>query len=108
MLSRTHVLYSPGYGAGWVSWNTGMPRAAREMMLRHAGLIDAVMSGGERLTDEHPVVLAFLADLRAVGGDDPCLLGMKQLRAHATESLVRIDEYDGYELVVECGEDEWL
>jgi hypothetical protein len=38
------VLYSPGYGAGWVSWSSSEPVERQRFMLEHPALIAAVES----------------------------------------------------------------
>lgn len=108
-ISRTHVLYSPGYGAGWTTWNSSIPKPAREMMLRHAGLIAAI-NAGDRPTVEHPAVAEFIADMDAMGvaAEELYLGGLRDIATYPTTSRVRVDEYDGNESVTEEGEDEWL
>lgn len=106
-ISKEYVLYSPGFGAGWTSWNTSLPREARELMLRHTGLIEALQAG-EELTEEHPAVKEFLADMAELYDGYICLAAVDQLSVYPTESRVRIDEYDGSERVVLSGNDEYF
>lgn len=41
------ILYSPGFGAGWVSWHTGDP-AQQKFMLEYPGFVEALQARDKR------------------------------------------------------------
>jgi hypothetical protein len=95
------ILYSPGYGAGWSTWMSGVPS---KFACEYKPLIEAV-ERGEKLHQNHPLVLQFIADAKREFGiaDDGyvCVLGAGSLAVEEVpdDALVRIDEYDGFESV---------
>ena len=115
------ILYSPGYGAGWVSWYYGTDEQKR-FMLEYAPFVAFVESGGV-FPDDHsidkaklkayPEVQQFLADwtARFPDADKPYLGGLSGLTVERVPdgARVRIDEHDGNEsIVVENSEEGWL
>lgn len=99
------ILYSPGYGAGWSSWNSG---ETGRFMLTYAPIVDFIEAGGEFTSTDHPLLVALAAEcLARFGTDYVCLLGATDLRVWSGEGRVRVEEYDGSESVVTEGEQDW-
>ncbi len=102
------VLISPGYGAGWSTWNDD---DVREHFLFDPDLIAAVEAGtplGVR-DDEATPLGAFLARVTAaVGRDYHCVLGARDLCVETVSGGFQVDEYDGYESIRLASEQEWL
>lgn len=103
------ILYSPGFGAGWSSWNSG--QAAR-IMLTYQPIIDFIEKGGEftrkdcgNLNGDESTMHPLLAELnKYVRGKHPeesyvCILGAPDLEVEDVNAPFRIDEYDGSESV---------
>jgi hypothetical protein len=124
------VLYSPGYGAGWVSWAHGSIDQQR-FMLEYKPFIEFLEKQGEetyhdrrtrkqgeektRLHEAHPLVEQFKKDWDAAfpesARDYPFFGGLDDLSIYEApeHALVRIKEYDGSESVEVLGEDlGWL
>lgn len=94
------ILYSPGFGAGWTTWNSG--RVA-EIMLDYAPIVEA-LERGEKMSESHPAVIQMIVNIQKELGDvHICVLGADDLRVFNTHSRVRIEEYDGSESVEEEG-----
>lgn len=94
------ILYSPGFGAGWTTWNSG--RVA-EIMLDYKPIVEA-LERGEKMSENHPIVLQMIADIQKELGDvHVCVLGADDLEVYTTGSRVRIEDYDGSESVEEEG-----
>lgn len=89
------VLYSPGFGAGWSSWNDDDLRVG---FLFHPALVAAVENNNRAsLTQE------FVRDALGLDSDrHVCVLGAGSLRIEWVPQgdRVRINEYDGSESVV--------
>jgi hypothetical protein len=96
------ILYSPGYGAGWVSWEHDDDN--RKLMLTYPPLVEAV-ERGDKITEAHPAIQSLLAEIKEAGRDEPYLCGIDQLRVYNATGRVIIDEYDGNESVTEEGTD---
>jgi len=118
------ILYSPGYGAGWSTWQYGLPQ---KFSCEYKPLIEAIEKcenlygsheptkyGGypdppldddkyaEWLSKMHPAVQSFVKEAREISGKDyVCILGLRDLTVYKVEDddVVRIDEYDGSESV---------
>jgi hypothetical protein len=117
------VLYSPGYGAGWSTWN-GFNKEQKRWLCEYQPFIDYIEKHGElpRVSkdtwgDEYDVTdlgMQVIRDWKAAFPDSPIpyLGGMKNLTIrylHDNEQY-RIEEYDGRETVItrDMYEDEWL
>ncbi len=103
------ILYSPGYGAGWVSWHHG-DRAELLFMLEHVPTIEAI-DRSDRLGEADAE--RFLSDFRAAfpGRHEPYMGGFDQLRVQDVPDgrRVRIVDYDGSEsVIVESEGEDWL
>jgi hypothetical protein len=111
------ILYSPGWGAGWSSWNEG---EVAKFMLEYQPIIEFLEGGGEFKREEcgglgsedqvHPLLKQMCAEISEKFGDGHiCLLGARDLRVAEVNGLVRIKEYDGNESYVVQGQDEgWM
>jgi hypothetical protein len=92
------VLYSPGHGAGWSSWNI---EYSTEELIFDPGLVDLVLTGREH---EEIVVYATLK------WPDACVLGLSDLDVEwvPVGTKFQIGEYDGHESVNVFDEEDWL
>jgi hypothetical protein len=107
------ILYSPGYGAGWSTWNSG--EVAR-FMLVYQPIIDFIEGGNSFTNDDtdektiHPLLKQLQDECREKFGKEyVCMLGADDLEIFTTNKRVRISEYDGFESIEEEGEfEEWL
>ena len=83
------VLYSPGFGAGWYSWNE------KKELLFHPKLVEMVENNKQKeITEE------FCKDL--LNTDDYiCVLGAGNLQIEWLDegTVFEIDEYDGSEYI---------
>lgn len=117
------ILFSANYGAGWVSWHSGSPEEKR-FMLEYAPFVEFLEKGGkftEKGSELHDadwlqpkeLVDQFKADwdknFPKKAGDYPYLGGLRDLAVYevADGTVVRVEEYDGYESVV-TSYDDWL
>ncbi|MFN4287539.1 MAG: hypothetical protein ACK4E3_03480 [Brevundimonas sp.] len=92
---KVAVLYSPGYGAGWYSWNTSYP-----VLLFDPVLVAAVEAGNLAAVKARAKEIAAAAYL---GGAENLMIKW------VTEGRrFRIKEYDGSETVIMDDEDDWL
>lgn len=114
------ILYSPGYGAGWSSWNSGK---SAKYMLEYQPIIEAI-ENGEKLCIEdkysssllneeiyHPSIIQLIRDCKEKFGEDIYVGGAEDLCIKYIEDYkrVRIHEYDGFESVEVEGEyDGWM
>jgi hypothetical protein len=104
---KRKILYSPGFGAGWTTWNAD--DEVEKYMLTYQPIIDA-LERGEEMNDSHPAVLQLQKEcLDKFGKEYVCVYGEKDLRVMEVNGLVRIEEYDGYESVIEQSASEgWM
>jgi hypothetical protein len=93
---RVAVLYSPGYGAGWSTWNPDHPE-----MIFDPGLVDLVLAGNEEK------ILAYVT-LRWTGA--VVRSGVDDLEIEWVPEGVEfvIEEYDGAETIVFKNEVKWI
>ena len=93
------VLISPGYGAGWSTWND--PRIAFDERI-----IRAFECG---ISEEDMKALCVECDYHDGFGGAPCMGGFKSLMVVEVPSgtMFRIHEYDGYESVEMLDMDDW-
>ena len=94
------VLYSPGYGAGWSTWNQ---EYGNELVF-DPGIVDLVLA---RKAGELPEELEAYITLKH---PDAYLGGVRNLEVKwiPVGTKFRIDEYDGNESVVLWDEEDWL
>lgn len=114
----TKILYSPGYGAGWLTWSGLSDPEAKKFVLTYPPIIEYLESGetftdpGWNSTDDdlHPILRQFKQELADKFGEDSFYLGgAYQLKVEDTHGRAfNIDEYDGYESVEYEEESEWI
>lgn len=113
------ILYSPGFGAGWTTWNSSKPEVAK-YMLEYKPIID-FLEKGNKFTNEdccdydndgkiHPLLKQLQKECEEKFDESYiCVLGADQLRVAEVSGLVRIKDYDGSESIEEQGECEgWM
>lgn len=99
------ILYSPGFGAGWSSWNTST-EALRKFVLEYLPIVKFIEEGGSFTYADahneppHPLLKQLQDECQARFGEDACVLGATQLQVAEVEGQVRIEEYDGSESYV--------
>lgn len=110
------ILYSPGYGAGWSTWN-GEPVA--HFMATYEPIIDFIEAGntfredevgGYRNTEIHPLLQQLIDECREkFNVDYVCVLGARDLQVETVEdnTAIKIDEYDGYESLMYREDQTW-
>ena len=103
------ILYSPGFGAGWYTWNREMADA----FLFDAGIIEALENGTPLgAEDDSTTPLgAFRARLVArygERGENAYLGGARDLRVTTVEGQFYVDEYDGSESIVRPEDLRWI
>jgi hypothetical protein len=81
------VLYSPGYGAGWSSWNSQW----EEILCMDYDIVKAVDEGDNKKAIK--IAEEKCPDIYTGGGDNLTIEWVPM------KSLFRITEYDGYESV---------
>lgn len=90
------ILYSPGYGAGWSSWNDGY--IAREMV-EWKPIIEAI-EAGQKMSEDHPLIIEMVKSLQdKYGKEHICVLGAADLKVETVNGPYRIKEYDGNESI---------
>lgn len=94
------LLISPGYGAGWSTWN--FPAMATDKDLIELFEKDCTCEEMERLCIEKNYTDGY--------GEPPYMKGFQQLEIVEVPkgTLYRINEYDGAESVEIFSPDEWL
>jgi hypothetical protein len=92
---RVAVLSSPGYGAGWSTWNPSHPE-----MVFDPGLVDLVLEGNEEK------ILAYVV----LKWPDSFVGGVEDLRVDWLPEGTNfvIEEYDGAETIVFKNEVKWI
>lgn len=108
------ILYSPGYGAGWVSWGPEH-REQRLFMLEYQPFIECLEKGEGPLSGEHVLFERFQKDwdekFPESKGDYPYPGGLEKLKVLVVPdgATVRIREREGYETVdLQPHDLEWL
>lgn len=113
------ILVSPGYGAGWASWNT-YPAGLGKFVAEYQPVIDYLEAGGEFKNQSHqkdlirdsPILAQLEKDAKEKFGEEAHLYfgGAHQLKVVEIPdgSRYRIDEYDGSEsYLLQDSEDWW-
>ena len=116
----TKILYSPGFGAGWSTWNSERPDF-QKWMLTYQPLIDAIERGEELVPKEfryssqehvdqlHPALQQFVREAEEKFDQNyVCILGACNLSVAEVSEPFRVDEYDGSESVIESGDETWI
>lgn len=100
------ILYSPGFGAGWTTWETSNNDLVK-FMLDYKPFID-YLSEHKNLPDfEYPPfslslpepIKTFAKECEKKFGRIPYLGGLKDLKVAEVEGRFRINEYDGNESI---------
>ena len=97
---KVAVLYSPGYGAGWYTWN----RHAGEQLIYDPMVVEWVLADKP---NNHMATAVF--DYLQQQYSGVCTSGMKDLEVKwlPVATRFRINEYDGSEGIVVDNEEEW-
>jgi len=101
------VVISPGYGAGWVSWNLNQPRALRAFLLEDPWLVSKVEA--QDLSSTVLEEFKKRVEERFPSLPKPvCYAGWDKLVVEKVPDncLVRIQEKDGYERLT-CADVDW-
>ena len=97
---KVAVLYSPGYGAGWVSWHNELA------LVFHPVLVNLVLQGRrDEITDE------IVAGILNIPKEEVPYIGGKSALAVAwlpQGALFQIEEYDGGESIILESEFDWF
>lgn len=118
---KVAVLYSPGYGAGWYTWNSARPECLFDPEIvalvekKDAAFLNAMVPVRElrsKYKNENDAIvkeIAALAERKWGKGDGNyfCTLGAEDLTiAWVPEgTLIRVCEYDGAESIEVVGKD---
>lgn len=86
---KTAVLYSPGYGAGWSTWN----ESHKEILLFHPRLVDAVEKGEHSEQQMIELLRELLGDVKIYAGGASDL----QICWVTQGARFTVYEYDGFE-----------
>ena len=109
------ILYSPGFGAGWTTWNHD-PKV-KAYMLTYKPIIKFLEGGGKFTNADchegkklHPILKQLQQECKKKFKEDyVCVLGADDLKVISVAGRVRIEEYDGSESIEEEGEfSNWL
>ena len=100
------ILISPGYGAGWSTWNDGEVAA---YMRTYKPIIDAI-EGGEEVREGHPLIDQMISEIAEKFGEGyVCVLGAGELTVTNAEPPFQVHEYDGFESINTPGDSgDWV
>lgn len=118
-MPQRKILLSPGFGAGWTTWNGG--EVAR-FMLTYQPIIEFLEAGnrftrddsghleGYELVGAHPLLEKLQSECLAQFGQEyVCILGASDLEVVTVNGQVRVEEYDGNEsLRYRDDDDGWM
>jgi len=101
------ILYSPGFGAGWTTWNDG---EVAKYMLTYQPIVEFIEGGGSFKDREcsdlpgyqlHPLLARLREECaEKFNAEHVCMLGADGLQVMEVDGDVRIEEYDGSESVI--------
>lgn len=94
---KVAILYAPGFGAGWFSWNTEHPE-----ILFHPKLVELVEAGRNAEITNAWLVENLGLDFYTGGAEDLRIRWLPQ------GTVFEIKEYDGNESVYEYDHDDFL
>lgn len=88
---KVAILYSPGFGAGWHTWNTEY-----EQLIYHPVLVELIEQN-----KQHEISEELICKLLEVKENDIYIGGVRNLTIEWLEegTLFKIDEYDGAEYI---------
>jgi hypothetical protein len=92
------VAYSPGYGAGWATWNSDKS----ETLIFHPDIINMILSDKQSEIDKDWLVEHFGEEFKNVYCGGASNLSIEWI---PVGTQFRIDEYDGSEDVIELESD---
>jgi hypothetical protein len=92
---KVAVLYSPGFGAGWSTWNSA---DMRDVLCMDADIVQAVLNEDRDLA-------AKVAEAKFPAESYVCVLGARDLKVEwiPKGTAFEIEEYDGNESIHEIG-----
>lgn len=108
------VLISPGYGAGWTTWEGN--KEIRKFMFEYPPIIEFLENGGKfsgqdcdssRNGKLHPILKKFSEECLDKFGNAPYLGGACRLVVKTVYGPIKIAEYDGAESL-DYGDEEYL
>jgi len=100
------ILYSPGYGAGWSTWQYSIPT---KFACEYQPIIEALENRKE-LHEEHEIIKQYKKDCEEKFDEDcVCVLGASDLKIYEVPDgdQYQITEYDGNESVKLRSSQEW-
>jgi len=97
---KVAVIYSPGFGAGWSTWNLEYTEYGQDLIF-DPGLADLISNGSSQEQIEAYVILRWPGVY--TGGLDQVVVKWIPI---GTE--FKITEYDGSESLQFCNSDEWI
>ncbi len=98
---KKKILYSPGYGAGWSSWND---YDVGKFMAEYQPIIEAI-ENGEKMCEVHPLVLKMVNEIKQKFNKDyVCVAGARDLEVRCVNGAYKIEDHDGFESVTESYE----
>ena len=100
-MTQRKILVSPGYGAGWSTWNDD---DLSDDFLFDEKLIEAI----ERGDDKTEAVLEFVERMKKKHGDKYfCVLGASQLEVETVSGPFKVNDYDGFESLSFRDSEDW-
>ena len=101
------ILISPGYGAGWSTWNSG---DVAEYMRTYKPIIKAIESRKFSMSESHTLVAKLQKECKEKFGETyVCVLGATGLIVENVTPPFKITEYDGSESITSPGDSEdWV
>ena len=96
---KVAVAYSPGFGAGWATWNYDEPI---ETLIFHPDIINMILSNKQSEIDNDWLVEHFGEEFKDVYCGGASNLDIEWV---PVGTQFRIDEYDGSESVIELAND---
>jgi hypothetical protein len=100
------ILYSPGYGAGWVSWHGGT-KEEKEFMFGYQPFIEA-LENNKKIDDAMCKQFEQDWEVAFPGVDPPYFGGCHKLCVKTVSGQFQLREYDGSESIVLAGQEEWF
>lgn len=100
------ILYSPGYGAGWSTWQYSIPT---KFACEYQPIIEA-LENGQELYREHEIIKQYKKECKEKFNEDyVCVLGASDLKIYKVPDgdQYQIKEYDGSESVKLRSSQKW-
>jgi len=93
----TKILISPGYGAGYSTWNSGSQKFIK-FLLTYKPFIDC-LEAGNKITEEMIETLKKDVGKLFPGKTHVCDLGIDQLIVQEVDGPFVVNDYDGFESI---------